>query len=120
MGVAKTEGDGTHRWTRHFVYPHFSRCMDCQASLLTFHYTILFFNFIVQPLIYMLIVLIPISIGFAVLRYRLYDIDLLINRSLVYGTLTLSLAFVYAGLIIGLQALLRARLQLSAKRCATK
>jgi len=63
-------------------------------------------NFIVQPLIYVLIALIPISIGFAVLRYRLYDIDLLINRSLVYGTLTLSLALVYAGLIIGLQALL--------------
>jgi hypothetical protein len=63
-------------------------------------------NFVVEPLYYVLITLIPISIGFAVLRYRLYDIDLLINRSLVYGTLTLSLALVYAGLIIGLQFLL--------------
>ena len=63
-------------------------------------------NFFVQPLYYVLIGLIPISIGFSVLCYRLYDIDLLINRSLVYGKLMLLLAFVYNGLIIGLQALL--------------
>ncbi|HEY6540040.1 MAG TPA: hypothetical protein VIZ18_03845 [Ktedonobacteraceae bacterium] len=53
------------------------------------------------------LLLIPLSIGFSILRYRLYDIDLLINRTLVYGTLTVILALIYFGSIVGLQALLR-------------
>jgi hypothetical protein len=40
---------------------------------------------------------IPIAMGFAVLRYRLYDIDLVINRALVYGPLSVTLALVYFG-----------------------
>jgi hypothetical protein len=51
--------------------------------------------------------LIPFSIGLAILRSRLWDIDLLINRTLVYGTLTGILALVYVGSIIVFQALLR-------------
>jgi len=47
----------------------------------------------------------PLSFGFAMLRYRLWEIDVLINRTLVYGTLTASLALVYVGLVIGLQSL---------------
>ena len=45
----------------------------------------------------------PIAIGVAILRYRLYEIDLLINRTLVYGVLTAMLALVYFGGIVVLQ-----------------
>jgi hypothetical protein len=50
---------------------------------------------------------IPLSFGFAMLRSRLWDIDVLINRTLVYGALTVLLTSVYVGLVIGLSALLR-------------
>jgi hypothetical protein len=50
---------------------------------------------------------VPIAVGFAVLRYRLYDIDILINRTLVYGSLTVMLVALYVISVIGLQAILR-------------
>ena len=49
---------------------------------------------------------VPVAVGIAVLRYRLYDIDLLINRTAVYGSVTVVLAALFAGANIGVQRLL--------------
>jgi len=51
--------------------------------------------------------LIPLAAGMAILRYRLYDIDVIINRALVYGSLTAMLVLVYVGSVVSLQALVR-------------
>jgi hypothetical protein len=53
----------------------------------------------------LLTLLLPLSIGTAILRYRLYDIDVLINRTLVYALLTGVLVALYVGLIFGLESL---------------
>jgi len=63
-----------------------------------------FLGLITYPLV---LLSLPITIGIAILRARLYDIDVLINRTLVYGTLTVLLALVYFGLVIGLESLVR-------------
>lgn len=48
----------------------------------------------------------PVSAGIAILRYRLYEIDVVINRALVYGSLTAILAAAYVGLVFSMQTVL--------------
>jgi len=49
------------------------------------------------------IVAFPVAIGFAILRYRLYDLDRIVNRALVYGVLTGALAGLYFGIVLAFQ-----------------
>jgi hypothetical protein len=59
---------------------------------------------LVGPDSLLMITILAISFGVAVLRYRLYEIDVLVNRALVYGSLTAILAAIYLGCVIGFQA----------------
>ena len=52
--------------------------------------------------------LVPVSLAIAILRHQLYDIDLLINRTLVYGSLTAILFAIYFLGVVGVQALIEA------------
>lgn len=64
-----------------------------------------FLLIVILPLYRFYYLPVPFCIGIALLRYRLWDIDRVINRTLVYGLLTAMLALLYFGLVLGLQSL---------------
>jgi hypothetical protein len=59
------------------------------------------------PVFWVLALPIPFALIIAMFRYRLFDVNVLINRTLVYGILTVALIFVYIGSVVLLQALFR-------------
>lgn len=69
-------------------------------------YSHLLYIFTAKPIYHALVLLVPLTVSFSILRYRLWDVDRLINRSLVYGTLTVVLAVLYFGLVIFLRTAL--------------
>jgi len=69
-----------------------------EQSFVTFLFTMAF--------LYGVALGISVAVGFAVLKYRLYDIDVVINRTLAYGSLTALLAAVYFGGVAAIQAIL--------------
>jgi hypothetical protein len=66
------------------------------------------FQPLTEPLFAVLILLLPLSLAVAITRHRLFDIDVIINRALVYGSLTGALVVVYFGGVALLQGLFRA------------
>jgi signal transduction histidine kinase len=52
---------------------------------------------------------VPVASGVAILKYRLYDIDLVINKTLVYGALAVFVTLVYIGIVVGIGALIGSR-----------
>ncbi len=66
------------------------------------------YNVFATTLTTIVLLLCPLSVGFAILRYRLWDIDVLINRTLVYSSLSAILALIYSGCVFGMQMLFQA------------
>jgi hypothetical protein len=61
-------------------------------------------NLVHSPLVYTCLLLLPICLAFSILRYRLWDIDLIIRRTLIYSSLTALLVVAYLALVVLLQA----------------
>ncbi|GAC1361108.1 MAG: hypothetical protein NVSMB44_14130 [Ktedonobacteraceae bacterium] len=82
--------------------------LDAIISLALFNLSLsIVDNTAIGTLFYVCLLLIPLSIGIAILRYHLWDIDIIINRALVYTLLTLSIVGMYMLVVSYLEALFR-------------
>ncbi|MGH2656014.1 MAG: ATP-binding protein [Actinomycetota bacterium] len=64
---------------------------------------------VTQVLIVLALLLIPVTAGIAILLHRLYDIDLVINKTVAYGSLAAFITVVYVGIVVGIGALVGSR-----------
>jgi hypothetical protein len=83
------------------LYPAFPELASTDRSRVIF-------DFVTLTAVVIAFSLVPVFIGIAILRYKLWEIDTLVNRTLVYGSLTISLASVYIAGVIALEALAQA------------
>ncbi len=61
---------------------------------------------LVQVAVSVVLLLLPVAIGLSILHYRLYDIDIVINKALVYGTLGAFITAIYVGIVVGVGSLI--------------
>jgi signal transduction histidine kinase len=63
------------------------------------------FPSLLEPLVGLAILAVPLASGIAILKYRLYDIDVVINKTVLYGVLAAFVTLVYVGIVVGIGAL---------------
>ena len=103
LPVEKTEVDGLGELAVFLTDTSVGKALGrAQLLLIVFAYPIS-----PQVLLMPALTLLPIAVGIAILKYHLYDIDLIINRTLVYGSLTAILAGLYFGGVTATEAIFR-------------
>ncbi len=110
----RISGPGERRQIKWAVFGTVAGITGFVVSLLPYFFAprlaehVSYLYFVQDAGIFASLTLIPLGIGVAMLRSRLFDVDVVINRALVYGTLTASLVLVYLGGVVSLQYVFRA------------